>query len=154
MHILTAEKEANIVADVFFKDATLRSPSDVKADQVLGLPRVIETNGEGYGATVTLPLFDLSQEQLTDPSLTSALQIFLEYGDGTVLIDATLLYDGGMPHSIRFDTSRFGRFQIVSMEKVSATWSWTWVLVGAAGLIILLGLSVGLVIVRKRNEEK
>lgn len=61
------------------------------------------------------------------------------------------IYADNMPTHIRFDISRFSRFQIVSIEKAPVESPWTWILFCAAGFVLLLALLIILAIHRKRS---
>lgn len=150
--IVPVAGEQTEVQNDFNHDGTILSLMNAGTKKVLGVPRVIETNMEGYLTTVQLPLNDIDQSKLADPKFLSSLCIYVEHGDGTTeLITGKIIYNGAIPCAIEFKISNFSRFQIVSIEPASP-----WVTIGVCigGAVILIILIIIMIYRIRKNKSK
>ncbi len=147
--IVPVSEEAEEAEEAFFGDSAIFSLSNV-AGQVFGTPKTIQTNMESFATTITLPLEGLSEEQLADEEFLKTLCVYVEHDDGTTeLAYGMLVYTDNIPTGIRFDISKFSRFQVVSVEQAASS-PWIWIVcIASGGLVILL-----LLIIRRRRRQK
>jgi len=149
--IVPVAEESDEAQGAFFGDRTIFSLSNV-AGQVFGTPKTIQTNMENYATTITLPLEGLSEEQLADEAFLKTLCVYVEHDDGTTeLVYGTLVYTDNMPTGIRFDISKFSRFQVVSVEQAASS-PWIWIVCIASGVLLVLIILL-LVIVQRRKRQ-
>jgi hypothetical protein len=148
--IVPVADEAKEAEEAFHGDGAIFSLSNA-AGQVFGTPKTIQTNMESFETTITLPLEGLSEEQLADEAFLKTLCVYVEHDDGTTeLVYGTLVYTDNIPTGIRFDISKFSRFQVVSVEQTAASYTWIWIACIAAG--VLLGLVILLLVLIRRRK--
>jgi len=151
--IVPVPDQADDAKQAMNSDKTVLSVINAHTMQVFGVPRIIETNMEGYATTVILPLEGLSAEQLADEAFLETLWIYVEHDDGTTeIIQGTLVYTDNVPTAIAFDISKYSRFQVVSVEQAAEGRTWIWIVTVASG-ILLLFLIILLATVRRRRRN-
>ncbi|WP_413377290.1 immunoglobulin-like domain-containing protein [Alkalihalobacillus sp. 1P02AB] len=85
---------------------------DGKEVKILGTPREIETNYNGFDTEVILPLDDV----LYDGINLDMLRIFIEHTDGeTKVVQGEIVYEEGQPIGIKFTINKFSTFTIFEM---------------------------------------
>jgi uncharacterized repeat protein (TIGR02543 family) len=152
--IVPAADEQDEVQNALSHDGTILSLLGAGTKEVLGVPRIIETNMEGYLTTVQLPLRDIDQSKLADPKFLSSLCVYVEHGDGTTeLITGKILYDGTVPCAIEFNISNYSRFQIVSV-KPAGPWDTTVFCIGGVVILLILLIIMIYFIWKSKSKQK
>ena len=152
--IVSAEDETGEAQEAFLSDGIIVSLADANTMEVFGTPRIIETNMEGYIATIVLPFEGLDESKLNDPDFLDTLYVYVEHDDGTTeLISGKVVNRDGAPYGMQFKISNYSRFQIVSIAAASNSGLLIGICIGAAVLLILLIVLLVLV-QRNRKREK
>ncbi len=150
--IVPVEEEAQEAEESFLSNSAIFSLASTTG-QVFGTPKTIQTNMESFATTITLPLEGLSEQQIADEEFLKSLCVYVEHDDGTTeLVYGTLVYTENVPTGIRFDISKFSRFQIVSVAQEAAASPLVWVIC-VAGAVLLILIIVLLAVVRKRRRR-